>query len=350
MADIQSPGTAVQSAVTADGQTWEYDNKGGSWVNLNTGQSLKPGEFAAFAGRSSNAAANTAQLADEMRREEAALTRQVLPPRGPTPVPTSVGAQGLSVPASAPVVSPETLARVAVQRPTPTVYRPPSDQDWMKAYTRNGQVYWDELNRAKQFAAQSEYRRRVNAGEDPNKVMEALRWDLIPPGKGSSVVPKPISMQFHQGGTFNPQTGQWTPIKGIPEKQPGKVEEVTHEGKKYVRVTQPSGIVVEKPIPEDPDLKSLRSTEQRLMIEAEKATDPHIEVNLTKALLAVRQQIADKTKTPPAAAMVAPTPAAVVAPPIKTSDNVPEFDSEQKALASGVKGIVKINGRKARID
>lgn len=316
MADIQSPGTAVQSAVTADGQTWEYDNEGGSWVNLNTGQSLKPGEFAAFAGRSSNAAINTAQLADEMRREEAALTRQVLPPRGPTPVPTSVGAQGFSVPAAAPVVSPETLARVAVQRPTPTVRPPPGVQDWVQAYTKGGQLYGDrmmqDMSSINRLQATMDYQRRVKSGEDPQKVLSEL-WPMLMAGGRAGAMPR-------------------IPVAPAPKRYNVHGVGLTDETGKVLVPTPPSP-------PKDvsdrynyAEFTASQKREAELRKEMAKATDLDVKGQLVGAIareVAMQKKLRPAAPAAPAAAIAAPTPAAKVVPPPMESPKGREIKDKQ---------------------
>lgn len=136
---VSGTGSAVQSATIGD-QKWQFDDEGGNWVNLETGEAVSPKVFSQMAGRSGNAAADTIALARAMQREEASLApprlrMPVMPPQAITtaPMPTAMTGTSPVVPPRAAIAPPsqfyppEAVDRVRGQRSVPSTKLPPSD-------------------------------------------------------------------------------------------------------------------------------------------------------------------------------------------------------------------------------
>lgn len=155
---IPGTGSAVQVA-DMDGVKWKFDDKGGNWVNLETGEAVTPKTFAQMAGRSGDAARDTMALAQAMRREEAALTP---PPRAPVPRPAAppvaiappttqtatLPPAPIASPQATPILppySPQELQRVQAQQPVPSTRVPPSEG--AQTFYKMQQVDWLMRNR-----------------------------------------------------------------------------------------------------------------------------------------------------------------------------------------------------------
>ena len=82
---------------------------------------------------------------------------------------------------------------------------------------------------AERMQAQRGYKEDLDKGVPAAEAM--AKWGPILFSGSKTAMPRPVQpkpFQFHQGGTFNPNSGQWSPISGI--KPPTPMDTVTGNG------------------------------------------------------------------------------------------------------------------------